>query len=108
VVGAAAGPTTSSGTPSKVFTRPTLSAAPRRAAPTPRPLSGVDPDGTYVRRWVPELATVPERFVHRPWDDAAGPPEGYPRPIVDHAEEREEALRRLGAVTDLLRGAGTR
>ena len=68
----------------------------------------VDPTGTYVRRWVPELATVPDRFVHRPWDDPAGPPVGYPAPIVDHAEERAEALRRLGAVTDLPGRAGTR
>ncbi len=54
-----------------------------------------DPDGTYVRRWVPELAEVPDRFVHRPWDAPGGPPPGYPSPIVDHARERAEALRRL-------------
>lgn len=53
-----------------------------------------DPDGTYVRRWVPELAGVPKKYVHRPWDDPDGPPNGYPAPIVDHAEERAEALRR--------------
>lgn len=57
-----------------------------------------DPDGTYVRRWVPELAAVPDRHVHHPWTDPAGPPAGYPPPIVDHAEEREEALRRYAAV----------
>jgi deoxyribodipyrimidine photo-lyase len=57
-----------------------------------------DPDGTYVRRWVPELADVADRYVHRPWEDPAGPPDGYPSPMVDHAEEREEALRRYGAV----------
>jgi deoxyribodipyrimidine photo-lyase len=53
-----------------------------------------DPDGTYVRRWVPELRGVDARFVHRPWDDPAGAPAGYPPPIVDHAAERREALRR--------------
>jgi len=53
-----------------------------------------DPDGAYVRRWVPELRTVPDRFVHRPWDDPSGPPEGYPPPMLDHGVEREEALRR--------------
>lgn len=53
-----------------------------------------DPDGAYVRRWVPELRTVSDRFVHRPWDDPAGPSEGYPPPMVDHGVEREEALRR--------------
>ncbi|SEH85394.1 deoxyribodipyrimidine photo-lyase [Mycolicibacterium rutilum] len=41
-----------------------------------------DPDGTYVRRWVPEV------------DD-----DSYPAPIVDHAAERKEALRRYSAIT---------
>ena len=57
-----------------------------------------DPRGTYVRRWVPELAAVPDQYVHHPWDDPNGPPAGYPAPMVDHAEEREEALRRYAAV----------
>jgi deoxyribodipyrimidine photo-lyase len=52
-----------------------------------------DPDGTYVRRWVPELAGVPARHVHEPWT-MAQPPADYPPPLVDHAEERQEALRR--------------
>jgi len=57
-----------------------------------------DPDGIYVRRWVPELRGVPDRFVHEPWrlDE---PPAGYPPPLVDHAEEREEALRRYAALS---------
>ncbi|MDQ3294853.1 MAG: FAD-binding domain-containing protein, partial [Actinomycetota bacterium] len=53
-----------------------------------------DPDGDYVRRWIPELAGVDRRWVHHPWDDPAGLPAGYPGPIADHAVEREEALRR--------------
>lgn len=57
-----------------------------------------DPGGTYVRRWVPELADVADRYVHRPWDDPAGLPDGYPERMVDHAEEREESLRRYEAV----------
>jgi deoxyribodipyrimidine photo-lyase len=58
-----------------------------------------DPDGTYVRRWVPELADVPAKHVHDPqaMDD---PPSDYPAPIVDHAEERREALRRYDALRD--------
>ncbi|MGA8988593.1 cryptochrome/photolyase family protein [Aeromicrobium sp.] len=56
-----------------------------------------DPDGQYVRRWVPELADVPARHVHTPWE-LADPPSGYPAPIVDHAEERREALRRYDAI----------
>lgn len=58
----------------------------------------VDPDGDYVRRWVPELAEVATRWIHRPWDAPGGLPMGYPPPIVDHAEERLEALRRYEAV----------
>ncbi len=54
-----------------------------------------DPEGAYVRRWVPELRDVAPRHVHAPWEDPAGPPEGYPAPIVEHAEERREALARL-------------
>lgn len=50
-----------------------------------------DPDGAWVRRWVPELARLPAAFVHRPWD-APVPPPGYPGPIVDHAAARERAL----------------
>jgi deoxyribodipyrimidine photo-lyase len=58
-----------------------------------------DPDGTYVRRWVPELRSVDDGYVHEPWRDPAGPPPGYPAPVVDHAAERREALDRLKAVT---------
>lgn len=53
-----------------------------------------DPGGRYVRRWVPELASVPDRYVQRPWTDPGGPPEGYPAPIVDHDRERRESLDR--------------
>ncbi len=57
-----------------------------------------DPDGDYVRRWVPELVAVAGRAAHRPWALPGGPPPGYPDRIVDHAEERAEALRRYAAV----------
>lgn len=50
-----------------------------------------DPDGAYVRRWVPELAGVPDERVHEPWR-LPEQPSGYPRPIVDHAAERRVAL----------------
>ena len=39
-------------------------------------------------------STVSDRYVQHPWDDPAGAPPGYPAPMVDHAEERTEALRR--------------
>lgn len=57
-----------------------------------------DPDGAYVRRWVPELADLPASEVHRPWDRPDGPPPGYPEPLVDHAAERDEALARFQAL----------
>jgi deoxyribodipyrimidine photo-lyase len=53
-----------------------------------------DPDGSYVRRWVPELRDVPDRYVHEPWRAPGGVPAGYPEPIVDHAAERRIALDR--------------
>lgn len=46
-----------------------------------------DPDGAYVRRWVPELAGIPDDTVHEP------PPGTYIPPIVDHALARGRALR---------------
>jgi deoxyribodipyrimidine photo-lyase len=57
-----------------------------------------DPDGEYLRRWVPELRDVRGAAVHAP--DGLLRPADYPPPIVDHAAERDEALRRyksLGA-----------
>ncbi len=52
-----------------------------------------DPDGAYVRRWVPELRGVEGGSVHEPWQLDAQP-RGYPQRIVDHAEERTIALER--------------
>ena len=57
-----------------------------------------DPDGTYIRRYLPELADVPLEFLHEPWTAPGGPPPGYPGPIVDHATERTEALARYAAL----------
>jgi deoxyribodipyrimidine photo-lyase len=58
-----------------------------------------DPDGAYVRRWLPQLEGVADGHVHQPWASPKGLPLGYPPPMVDHAVEREEALRRHGLVT---------
>jgi deoxyribodipyrimidine photo-lyase len=57
-----------------------------------------DPDGEYVRRWVPELRDVPDRYVHEPWKAPGGVPAGYPEPIVEHAAERQVALARYEQV----------
>ncbi len=56
-----------------------------------------DPDGDYVRRWVPELRHLPGASVHEPWKADDGYDDGYPEPIVDHHAEREEALARYEA-----------
>jgi deoxyribodipyrimidine photo-lyase len=53
-----------------------------------------DPHGDYVRRWVPELAHLPGKSAHLPWDAEDGYDHGYPRRIIDHAEERQRALDR--------------
>ena len=55
-----------------------------------------DPSGDYVRRWVPELAHLPGASAHRPGEAAEGHAHAYPRPIVDHAQERAVALERYG------------
>ncbi len=59
-----------------------------------------DPEGKYVRRWVPELAALPDQHLHAPWEAPApvladaGVTLGrsYPQPIVNHAEARAAAL----------------
>jgi deoxyribodipyrimidine photo-lyase len=53
-----------------------------------------DPDGDYVRHYVPELQHLAGATAHEPWATDEGYAKGYPKPIVDHAEERVEALRR--------------
>ena len=58
-----------------------------------------DPNGAYVREWLPELAGVPDKFVHVPHESPSGVPSGYVAPIVNHHEERDEALRRYKLVT---------
>jgi deoxyribodipyrimidine photo-lyase len=59
-----------------------------------------DAAGAYVRRWVPELAALPDKFLHKPWTapdsalETAGLMLGrdYPLPLVDHGEARRRAL----------------
>jgi deoxyribodipyrimidine photo-lyase type I len=58
-----------------------------------------DPDGAYVRRWIPELAALPHDLLHAPWEDEAlarrfGIVLGrdYPRPLLDHSAARTRAL----------------
>ncbi|MEO1237096.1 MAG: deoxyribodipyrimidine photo-lyase [Planctomycetota bacterium] len=67
-----------------------------------------DKDGGYVREWVPEIAELPNKWLHRPWEASesvlkqAGVVLGktYPEPVVDHKQARESALSALGAIKD--------
>jgi deoxyribodipyrimidine photo-lyase len=59
-----------------------------------------DPNGDYVRKYIPELSHLSGAQVHEPWNVIDGHAHGYPEPIVDHAQERAETLRRY----DIVRG----
>lgn len=59
-----------------------------------------DPEGEYVRRWLPELSGLDNKYIHKPWEATNSILSGanirlgksYPYPIVNHAEARKQAL----------------
>ena len=74
----------------------------RRIYNPTRQMEAHDPDGSYVRRYVPELKDVPDDYIREPWTMPARVQRevgcvlgvDYPKPIVDHADARRRALER--------------
>jgi deoxyribodipyrimidine photo-lyase len=75
-----------------------------------------DPLGDYVRRYVPEIAGLPDRYIHRPWEAPAtllthakielG--KTYPNPIIDHGAARERALILYQSIRDKAKVSSTK
>ncbi|MCX6402808.1 MAG: deoxyribodipyrimidine photo-lyase [Actinobacteria bacterium] len=57
-----------------------------------------DPNGKYVRKYIPELRHIDGAAVHEPWDQGDGYANGYAKRIVDHATELDESLRRYSEI----------
>ena len=65
-----------------------------------------DAAGDYIKTWIPELKDLPKKYIHRPWEAPESVlqkakvtlGQDYPKPIVDHKEERERALEMYQAV----------
>lgn len=66
-----------------------------------------DPSGSWIRKWCPELAELPDKWVHAPWlapaavlrEAGVDLDKNWPKPVVDHAAERAETLERFGRVS---------
>ena len=59
-----------------------------------------DPEGNYVRKYIPELSHLQGSEIHEPWLLVDGLIHGYPEPMLDHSKERDESLRRLEEIKE--------
>lgn len=67
-----------------------------------------DPDGEYIRKWLPELTDCPDQFIHKPWQATSMDlqlaniklGQTYPQPVLDHAQARKTALDALKQMKD--------
>lgn len=67
-----------------------------------------DPNGAYVRHWLPELAGLPDARIHAPWEASEAElheaglrlGEAYPRPVLDHAAARRRALAAFDSIKE--------
>jgi deoxyribodipyrimidine photo-lyase len=58
-----------------------------------------DPEGHYIRRWLPELHGVPTQYIHAPWEMPT-PPSAYPTRIVEHDFARQRTLAAFRAIKE--------
>ncbi len=59
-----------------------------------------DPNGTFIKQYIPQLSVVPEKFIHTPWEYTLESLE-YPHPIVDEVTARKEAASKIFAIRKL-------
>lgn len=67
-----------------------------------------DPEGEYVRRWIPELARTPKAHIHEPWKSPENIRKNYPAPIIEHNFARQRALETYKKLKSIPMGRGSK